>query len=118
MMPFDADQVEKNARAAATPDLLDRVTVYREGMEPDALLIIEAELRQRGVSTAEVHAHAEEAWGEVLVDAKGIALRCSFCPAPAVSAHWGWHCAWGLVPVFPRSFRYCRVHEPAREENE
>lgn len=48
-MDWDADRVRANARQAPTEDLLERVTVYRSGMEPEAVEIIEAELRRRGI---------------------------------------------------------------------
>jgi hypothetical protein len=35
MFPLDLERVEKNARESTTQDLLDRVTVYREDMEPE-----------------------------------------------------------------------------------
>ena len=44
MLPFESERVRKNAREATTEDLLNRVTVYRGDMEPEALKIIEAEL--------------------------------------------------------------------------
>ena len=43
MLPFNPERVWQNAREASTEDLLDRVTVYRAGMEPEALEIIEEE---------------------------------------------------------------------------
>ncbi len=46
-MDWDADRVRANARQASTEDLLERVTIYRSGMEPEAVEIIEAELRRR-----------------------------------------------------------------------
>lgn len=61
MLDFDAGRVAKNAQEAPTEDLLDRVTVYRGNLEPEAVGIIEEELRQRGVSAADVAAHADAA---------------------------------------------------------
>ena len=110
MLPFDPQRVEKNAREATTPDLLDRVTAFREGMEPEALDIIEAELRRRGVSAADIQQHREKT-DHSQRDANGVALRCSFCTAPAVAVRWGWHWLWGKVPLFPRRFRYCKDHD-------
>jgi hypothetical protein len=108
MLGFDANKVLLNARGASTEALLDRVTVYRDGMEPEALAIIERELRSRGVSAADVAAHGEKA-GEVLRDANGLALRCSYCESPAVTAAWGMHRVFGL-PLLPRRLRYCAKH--------
>src|SRR4051812_40008556 len=109
-MDFDAETVWLNARKAATEDLLDRVTVYRGGMEAEALAIIEAELRDRGITAGDIDAH-ERARGDSLV-AGGAALQCSFCRKPAVSQRWGWQRLWNKVPLFPRRFRYCVEHRP------
>src|SRR5437867_3049779 len=106
MPPFDPERVEKNARQATTPDLVDRVTVYRDGMEPEALSIIEAELQRRGVDWQQVDDRHE-----ALVDANGVAWTCSFCRAPAVAERWGWHWLWSVVPLFPWRRRYCQEHQ-------
>src|SRR5262249_25099597 len=58
-MELDLDRVRTNVRSATTEDLLDRATVYRAGMEPEALDIIEAELEARNVTTAEIRDHEE-----------------------------------------------------------
>ena len=34
-MRFDVERVRQNVQQATTEDLLDRLTVYREGMEPE-----------------------------------------------------------------------------------
>src|SRR5437763_10892232 len=112
MLDYDPDKVRENVRKADTDDLLDRVTAYRAGMEPDALYVIEEELRRRGVTAAEIEAHArrrEEA-GQTADGA--VPERCSFCPRPAVERRWGWHRLFGLLPLFPRPLRYCDVHRP------
>jgi hypothetical protein len=114
MFDFDADKVRNNARQSTTEDLLDRVTVYRDGMEPEAVEIIEEELERRGVARTEVLAHRAKAGrSNLLLDQYGLPLRCSFCPAPAVAEAWGWHRLWGKVPLFRRWFRYCEKHKPA-----
>lgn len=120
-MQFDRQRVEENAREATTPDLLDRVTVYRAGMEPEALTIIEDELRARGVSAERIAAHAEERGQEIIPLPDGTAAPCSFCHRPAVEQRWGWH--WlslmvlgerrGLLPIWPRFYSYCALHRPA-----
>jgi hypothetical protein len=112
MMNFDAEKVLLNARQAATEDLLDRVTVFREGMEPEAVVIIENELRERGIRREQIEAHGEQRRREVLLDADGTAAMCSFCREPAVEERWGWHRLWGVLPLFPRVLRYCREHRP------
>jgi hypothetical protein len=111
MMEFDANKVMLNARAATTEDLLNRVTVFREQMEPEAVAIFEAELRSRGVTAADVVDHGDKARQGAVLRADGTAAECSFCRAPAVAQGWGWHKLWGKVPVFPRRLRWCREHQ-------
>jgi hypothetical protein len=111
---FDPGRVIANARKSDTEDLLDRVTVYREGMEPEAVEIIEAELRARGVGQEEIAAHAARHAGEVKVGEDGVAEKCSYCRRPAVARGWGWQRLWNVLPVFPRLFRYCQEHREAR----
>jgi hypothetical protein len=98
MLPFDPAAVKQNVSESSTEDLLDRVTAYRSGMEPDAIWIIEAELESRGVDRA------------AICRPEGFAYRCSFCRRPAVVRRWGWHWLGGLVPVLPRMFSYCSRH--------
>jgi hypothetical protein len=111
MVPFDSQKVLRSARQATTEDLLDRVTAYRDGMEGEALEILEAELRRRGVGREQIEAHARQA-GPVLRGPDGVAVKCNFCRRPAVARGWGWHRLWGKVPVFPRRFYYCPDHQP------
>jgi hypothetical protein len=110
MLPFDRERVLVNVRKATTEDLLDRVTAYRAGMEPEAVTIIEAELRERGVSREEITAFADVCRRDALKLPDGTAVKCSHCHRPAVVESWGWHWLWGLVPIFPRHFRYCPEH--------
>src|SRR5687767_3520228 len=110
MMEFDAERVRANARQASTEDLLDRLTVYRKGMEPEALPILERELRSRGVDLDAIEAHAARREEAVLLGADGLAQRCSFCPRPAVAGGWSWHRLWGRLPLFPRRFHWCAEH--------
>lgn len=111
MFAFDRERVRANVRQAATEDLLDRATVHGEGMEPEALDLIEAELRRRGVTRQAQEEHAERhRQRSQLPGADGLTARCSFCDRPAVARGWGWHRLWGVVPAFPRRFRYCAEH--------
>src|SRR5262249_31370235 len=103
-MDFDPQRVVVNARNSNTQDLLNRVTVYRAGMEPEAIPIIESELYDRGVTAAQIQEYRERQDREVIVAADGIALRCSFCHEPAVAEGWNWHRLWGRLPLFPRRF--------------
>ncbi len=122
-MRFDTQKVWLNVRKATTDDLLDRATVYRAGMEPEALDIIEAELRDRGIAQEGIRAHAREQEAICIRSTDGMALQCSFCRKPAVVEGWGWQRLWKVLPVFPRKFRYCREHlkkddEPRTENGE
>jgi hypothetical protein len=119
-MRFDADRVWANVRQATTEDLLDRVTVYRDGMEPEAVTIIEAELRRRGVNQAQIEEHATRRQTHGLRAPDGTVTMCSFCHRPAVTQGWGWRRLpgkrrwlppWGL-PLFPRFYLYCEEHRP------
>jgi hypothetical protein len=111
-MRFDLERVRSDVRSARTEDLLDRVTVYRAGMEAEAIEVIEQELYNRGLTAAEIARHAEERQDELLANQAGCAGQCSFCRQPAVAEGWGWHRLWKKIPVFPRRFYYCRDHQP------
>src|SRR5262245_12444140 len=113
MMDFDPSRTLVNVRNASTEDLLCRATVERDGMEPEALAMIDLELERRGVSAQEQAAFLAQ-HADCLRDEAGLPLRCSFCFRPAHETAWAWHRLWGMIPVFPRVFRYCRTHAPAR----
>jgi hypothetical protein len=116
---FDRAQVERNVKDAETEDLLDRVTAYRSGMEPDALAIIEEELARRGYDQRDIDRFAEEECADVLLSPDGWAYRCSFCMRPAILRKWGLHKLWGVLTVpFPRLYSYCRQHIPALVEGD
>jgi hypothetical protein len=110
-MKFNADRVRANLAAATTEDLLDRATVYRSEMEPEALAIIEAELNRRGVATDQIVAHSQSRRGTVLTNGS-VAQRCSFCHKPAVHDGWRWHRLFGKIPLFPRLVYSCEDHRP------
>ncbi len=110
-MRFDRERVKANVQKADTEDLLDRATVYREQMEPEALFVIEDELRARGVTPAAIDEHARKREEAGLWAPDGRAVRCSFCDRPAVARRWGWHRLWGLLPLFPRLYRACATHQ-------
>lgn len=117
-MRFDLERVRRNVRQASTEDLLDRVTVYRAGMEAEALAVIEEELRARQVSAEAIAAHAERRRLETNRLPDGTARPCSFCHRPAVAEGWGWHRLGGLVPLFPRFYYYCAEHLPGTRAEE
>jgi hypothetical protein len=108
-MEFELERVQENVRQATTEDLLDRATVYRAGLEPEALPVILEELRSRGV-TAEAIVRHEEARQGVVYDPTGTAQKCTFCQKPALTRQWGWHRMFGRLPVFPRTFYLCEDH--------
>jgi hypothetical protein len=114
MLPFDADKALRNARLASTEDLLDRVTAFREDMEPEAVAIIEMELRRRGVGPEQIEQTRQDRAGKLTHDRSSLTMRCSFCTRPAVERRWGWHRLWGRLPVFPRRLNYCPEHQPRR----
>jgi hypothetical protein len=113
MFKLDLDRVRANVGKAATADLLERVTVYRDGMEPAALDLIETELRRRGVSYQKQAEFGEAHEKGVLRGRDGSPLRCCLCPHAAVEAQWHWHRLFGIVPIFPRRFAYCERHSPS-----
>jgi hypothetical protein len=114
-MNFNLERVRKNARNSTTEDLLDRITVYRAGMEAAAIEIIETELDRRGIGEKEIDQHGQMRAGTI--KSGEVARRCSFCDRPAICRGWGWHRLWGRLPVFPRRFLYCDVHERDRYWN-
>ncbi len=109
-MQMNLDRVRANVRAASTEDLLDRATVYREGMEPEALAIIDEELRERGVTPGEIVDHAQLRQQQTVAGRDGLALRCIRCSRPAVVQRWRWHRLWGVLPLFPRWVALCEEH--------
>lgn len=110
-MRLDLKRVAEFIRKADTEELLDRVTVYRAGMEPAALDLMEGELDRRGVSREEIAEHDQQRRATVIMLPDGTALRCSQCDRPAVVQARGWHKLFGRIPVFPRLFSYCEVHD-------
>jgi hypothetical protein len=112
MTPFNAENVRRNVRAATTEELLDRVTAYRDGMEPEALEIIEMELHRRAVSQEQVDKARRDYEASAVRDSSGVTLRCSFCKRPAIARGWGWHRLWKVLPLFPRLMNFCAKHHP------
>jgi ATP-dependent helicase YprA (DUF1998 family) len=110
MLQFDTQKCLVELRQADTADLLDRVTAYRQGMEPEAIELIEQELQQRGIDQAAMNAHAERCVGECLFDANGTAQSCSRCRRPAVAVVRRWQRLWRVLPIYSRSVRLCKEH--------
>ena len=118
-MHFNPDKVLANARRSATEDLLDRITVFRDAMEPDAVEIIHAELARRGFGPEEIHRHEQQLKHRVIRDPQGLVAGCSFCPRAAVESAIGWHRLLRLIPLFRRKYYYCERHwaERARSKS-
>jgi len=111
-MELNLKKVAEFMRGAEDEDLLDRVTLYRDQMEPAALDLFENELSRRGYHREELAAHEADFASDAIRSTDGIFVRCSFCSRPAVRQARGWHRLWGRVPLFPRIFAYCRTHAP------
>jgi hypothetical protein len=109
---LDLRAVAENARRADTTELLDRVTVYRDDMEPAALDLIEGELARRGVERGAIREHDRVRRERLVHDPDGNLVRCEYCDQPAVRLRRRWHCIGGFLPVFRRTFAYCGEHEP------
>ncbi len=118
MRGLDLRQVAKYIRKAETEELLDRVTIYREGMEPAALDLMEHELDRRGVSRKEIAEHGEARWESAIRLPDGTALRCSICNRPAIMRGRGWYRIFRVVPILPRMCAYCEVHMPKQARND
>ena len=108
-MQFSAQRVQANVRKATTDDLMDRVTVFRAGLEPAAVPIILEELRSRGVTPEAIVLHEGSRVGVLFYD-NGIACQCIRCAKPAVAREWGWQRIFRKVPLYPRTFLLCTDH--------
>jgi hypothetical protein len=111
-MRLDPDKVLANVRQAATADLMDRATLLRDGMEPEALEIIAAELARRGVTPDDLASHEKAFKHKALRDEDGLVLNCSRCGRAAIAQAVDWHRIWGLLPIFRRTYYYCDEHKP------
>jgi hypothetical protein len=114
-MKFDLKRVAEFIRRAETEELLDRVTVFRRGMEPAALDLMEGELDRRGVSRSEIASHCEERLQSAILLSDGTVLRCNFCDRPATVRARGWHKLFGKIPLYPKLFACCPNHSKAAE---
>ena len=112
MLRFDPARLRAEVQSAESEDLLDRATVFREGLEPGAVEIIEDELRRRGIDAAAQTRHAAARAGECVPGPDGQPLRCQRCTRPAVWVGWTWHRLWGVLPVFPVWGARCAEHRP------
>jgi hypothetical protein len=112
MFHLDVERIRRNVVTATTEDLLDRVTVYRPGMEPEAVAIIEAELKRRGVSDNDVRSHAELRQA-AMEHSDRIPRPCQWCDRPAEARIWTWFRLWGIVPIWPWRVSCCSNHRDA-----
>ena len=129
---MELERIRENARKASTEDLLDRVTVFRAGMEPAALEIFEAELKDRGVPSERILAHEDQRRAGGLIGGK-VPRKCSFCDRPAIVRRWGlsrggrhgyipvlswivYALTWTfyMLPFRPWAYYYCEEHANAR----
>ena len=112
MLELDLERLKSTLKQAPTEDLLDRLTAFRAGMEPEALELIEEELRARGVNKPQIQAHERKQQAEVLWLGPGQAARCCRCTRPAVAE--GRHRVrlFWLVPLFTVPRYYCAEHLP------
>ena len=111
-LPLNIQAVLAGIRKATTDDLLDRVTAFRQGMEPNTVSLIEDELSQRGVTDPDIDAHAQRVQQEVIFLEDGVAAKCRYCQAPAVAQGWGWLRLFRKIPFWPRREFYCKEHLP------
>jgi len=111
-LEFNLERMQRNVSESSTEDLLDRITAYRAGMEPEAVEIIERELQERGLRRENIRLHAEERFRQGVQMQEEPAPMCSFCRRPSVTVGIGWHKLWGLVPIFPWRYQYCSIHLP------
>ncbi len=134
-MRFPLREIAHYTHTAPTEELLDRVTVYREGMEPAALDLMEGELDRRGVTRAQIAEHDAKQRASAIMLPDGTAMRCSRCNRPAVIEARGWHrmklriplvalligrgdIPLGFsIPLYPRLHAYCASHNPAAKAN-
>ena len=98
-MKLDLERVRANVRRATTEDLLDRATRFRSGMEPEALEIIDEELRSRGVSSADLAAHETVRGVGLVTGPDGLPRVCARCGRPATWEGWTWGRLWWVLPL-------------------
>ena len=101
------------AHAAETPVLLDRVTVLKEGMNPDTIEIFLAELARRGIGPEMIRDHEREWKLKTLDRPDGLPATCVWCGRAATVQRQAWHKFLRLIPVYKRTQYYCAEHAPA-----
>lgn len=109
-MKFDSEAVTAWIGRADTDELLDRATVFRPEMEPEAVELILAELARRGIPDAEIDGHASARLACAVVRSDGTVERCRYCGRPAAAVAWKWWKLFRIVPVFPLKMAVCEQH--------
>ena len=97
-------------RAMSSLELLDRVTVLREGMDVDALELIHAELAGRGIGPDDIGAHLRDMRLKLVQHTDGLPAMCHICGRAAVVGRIEWHRLWGVIPLFRRQRYWCEEH--------
>lgn len=108
-MEFDPDRVRKNASLAETADLLERVTIQRDELEPEALAIIMQELLSRNIRPEAV-VNFECLRSQAIYDSNGNPRLCRYCRRPAIFTQKGWFKLFRFVPIFPITEYCCAAH--------
>ena len=111
-MRFDLERVREEVGRADTEDLLDRASIFRDTLEPEARDVIDGELFRRGLTATQVNAHRRMREDAGLREVDGSVAQCHACFRPAVDRPWIWHRLWGLLPIFPRRAWVCTRHAP------
>jgi len=111
MLELNRKRIEELAQHDTIELLMDRVTVYRAGMEPEAVDVFERELARRGVTQLQIDAHDATRRQSAIMLENGTARRCSFCERPAILERWGWYRCFRVIPVFPRRLALCDEHQ-------
>lgn len=113
MVPISPEKRLQRIRAMSSLELLDRVTVLRDGMDTDAMELFHAELARRGVGPDEIGAHLRDMCFKIVQHPDGLPAVCHACGRAAVMARTEWHRLLGLVPLFQRKRYWCEEHAPA-----
>ena len=110
-MQLDLEKVRIYAKNADNRALLDRVTVFKQGMETAAIEIIKKELLQRGISQSDINQHENTYKDLVILGPEGLPRLCKKCALPAISREWGWLKVFGILPILPWQNLFCEDHK-------
>lgn len=110
-MEIDLRRVAEWMRSASTEELLDRVTVFREDVEPAAFDLFRGELDRRGVPEWAIAEHELVRRERIIQRADGSVVKCWKCPRPAVARARRWWRILRVIPVLPLRMPVCEEHE-------